>query len=161
MLKVLLGHTTFETAYEIADYPYGSLRCKKRVWVETKPKHGMRLVECTENPKTGRWNKPHAGTYSDVTILVLEPQPDGREFVSNVGLGFHATDEQINKLRLQVGDQALHDAGVWKTIVDNRAVSHVMNMRYTEPERRFKLVALPPFEEIVSKDENKEKPCSS
>jgi len=66
MRKPLFGHTSEETAYLIEDYPYGRLRCQRKVWLESDPKKGVRFVAQTNNPKNGRWNKPHKSTYSDV-----------------------------------------------------------------------------------------------
>ena len=63
IVKALYGHNSFETAYCVDDYPYGSLRTKMYFWLETKAKKGVRLVTQSLNPKTGRMNKPHAGTY--------------------------------------------------------------------------------------------------
>jgi hypothetical protein len=41
------------------DYPYGfTLRCQKKVWIETHPA-GQRTVEMTQQPKRpGSWNTP-------------------------------------------------------------------------------------------------------
>jgi hypothetical protein len=66
MTKLLCGHTTPETAYHVADYPYGfKLRCQIRYWIEFTPKRGFRFVSQTSNPKRGGvWNKPKASTYS-------------------------------------------------------------------------------------------------
>jgi hypothetical protein len=60
----LYGHYSEETAYLVNDYPYGSLRCRIRYWIESDPKRGYRFVSQTENPKTGRWNAPKKRTYS-------------------------------------------------------------------------------------------------
>ena len=63
--QILSGHVSPETAYVVADYPYGfRLRCQIRYWLEYKPKQGVRLVSQTTNPKRGDvWNKPKASTY--------------------------------------------------------------------------------------------------
>jgi hypothetical protein len=65
-MKILVGHTSPETAYVVDDYPYGfRLRCKIRYWLEYKAKKGFRLVSQTTNPKRPGevWNKPKASTY--------------------------------------------------------------------------------------------------
>jgi len=72
MIQTILPatHNSEATAYLILDYPYGrTLRCQKRVWLETHPKKGVRLVSRTSNPKRGNdWNNaPKASTYSDVS----------------------------------------------------------------------------------------------
>jgi hypothetical protein len=78
-------HTTFESAYIIADYPYSfKLRCEKRVWIETNNK-GQRLVECTKNPKTGSWNKPKCAIYSDLLILYI----DGKGYIQHTNTGIY------------------------------------------------------------------------
>src|SRR6188768_4491170 len=74
MVKVLTGHTSFETAYVVEDYPYGfRLRCKMAYWLETNPKHGMRLMSRTTNPKKAGevWNKPKASTYAALKVMGL------------------------------------------------------------------------------------------
>ncbi len=68
-VKPLFGHTTEETAYLIEDYPYGfTLRCQKKVWIETDPKRGQRTVEMTSNPKRAglHWNTPKKSTYDSL-----------------------------------------------------------------------------------------------
>ncbi len=61
----LYNHTSEETAYLIADYPYGfKLRCQMKVWLEHKPSQGWRMVTRTSNPKKpGHWNAPKMSTY--------------------------------------------------------------------------------------------------
>lgn len=87
MLKVLTGHTSFETAYVVDDYPYGfRLRCKMAYWLETN-KNGTRLVTRTTNPKKAGevWNKPKASTYAPVKVLFLDPE---NGHVKTASLGF-------------------------------------------------------------------------
>lgn len=64
----LYGHTSEETAYLIADYPYGfKLRCQMKVWLEYKEGKGFRMVTRTSNPKKpGTWNKPKESTYANL-----------------------------------------------------------------------------------------------
>lgn len=64
IITPLYGHTSEDTAYLIADYPYGRLRCQMKVWLETDAKKGVRFVSRTENPKNGVWNAPKKSTYS-------------------------------------------------------------------------------------------------
>lgn len=106
--QLLRGHTDAESAYVVHEYPYGSLRTDKRYWVESKPKHGDRLVTQTLNPKTGRWNKPKAGTYTLALVLWLEPQEDGREFVQQHGVGLYKTNEEIDAFLALVGEDTLN-----------------------------------------------------
>lgn len=107
--QLLRGHTSAETAYVVDGYPYGQLRTQKRYWIESKPKHGDRLVTQTLNPKTGRWNKPKAGTYTLVLVLWLEPQEDGRNFVQQHGIGLYKTNEEIDAFLALVGEDTLND----------------------------------------------------
>lgn len=62
----LYGHTSPETAYLVADYPYGfKLRCKMRCWLEYKPNKGFRFCTQTTNPKVPyeKWNAIKQSTY--------------------------------------------------------------------------------------------------
>lgn len=73
----LYGHTSEETAFFIADYPYGfKLRCTMKVWLEYKEGKGFRMVTRTSNPKKpGVWNKPKESTYSSLgACLYLDEQ---------------------------------------------------------------------------------------
>lgn len=70
-MKILSGHVSKETAYQVEDYPYGfRLRCKIRYWLEHNPKFGTRMWSQTSNPKIRTvatdviWNKPKASTYA-------------------------------------------------------------------------------------------------
>ena len=65
-ITLLSGHLSPETAYVVDDYPYGfKLRCKIRYWLDVHPKHGVRLMSQTSNPKRAGlvWNTPKASTY--------------------------------------------------------------------------------------------------
>jgi len=72
----LYGHDSEQTAYVVDDYPYSfNLRCKIRYWLEMKPKKGVRFISQTENPKTGRWNKPKGSTYASLAgCMYLDSQ---------------------------------------------------------------------------------------
>lgn len=50
--------------YEAKDYPYGRLRTSMFYSLDFHPKKGFRAVTQSINPKTGKMNKPHPGTYS-------------------------------------------------------------------------------------------------
>jgi hypothetical protein len=66
-MQILTGHISPETAYTVADYPYGfRLRCQMRYWIEVHPKHGCRMMSQTSNPKRPGlvWNTAKASTYS-------------------------------------------------------------------------------------------------
>lgn len=68
----LPGHTSEETAYLVESYPYGSLRCKIKFWLEFTPKKGFRFVSRTQNPKNGVWNAPKKSTYAPVGAMYLD-----------------------------------------------------------------------------------------
>lgn len=104
MKTPIFGHVSQETAYLIADYPYGrTLRCQRRVWLESDPKRGVRFVAQTDNPKNGRWNKPHKSTYTDVAAgLYL----DAENHVQWEGIGYYSTPEQALAFVQTYGTQA-------------------------------------------------------
>jgi len=66
MKKFLYGHDSQKNAYVIEDYPYGFLRTQKRIWVETVPKKGDRVISQTLDPKKKIWNRPKASTFSPI-----------------------------------------------------------------------------------------------
>lgn len=77
IVKVLSGHVSPETAYVVADYPYGfRLRCSIRYWLERDPKRGYRLCSQTTNPKVSAtvWNKPKKSTYTMLAVMGLDEQ---------------------------------------------------------------------------------------
>lgn len=76
-LKVLAGHTSPETAFVVADYPYGfKLRCQIRYWLERAPKKGYRLCSQTTNPKKAGevWNAPKKSTYTMLAVMGLNEE---------------------------------------------------------------------------------------
>ena len=66
-MQILKGHVSPETAYVIADYPYGfRLRCAKRYWLDCDERRGVRLMSQTSNPKRPGllvWNAVKASVY--------------------------------------------------------------------------------------------------
>ncbi|RTL06418.1 hypothetical protein EKK58_05555 [Candidatus Dependentiae bacterium] len=97
-LRLLIGHESQETAYLQDDYPYGRDRCKRKLWIETKAKHGQRFMAQTQNPKNGRWNTPKASTYGEIYVMVLDERPDSDTYnhVLLHGIGMHATEEKLD-----------------------------------------------------------------
>lgn len=92
-MTVLSGHISADTAYVVADYPYGfRLRCQMRIWIETN-KNGSRVVSQTTNPKVPGtvWNKPKASTYTPLRVLFLDEQGH----VQNEGLSIYAETAKI------------------------------------------------------------------
>ncbi len=71
-MKLLFGHNSQETAYEVKDYPYGfRLRTSIFYWIETTSK-GDRFCSYTINPKNGRANAPKKSTYSTFMYMYLD-----------------------------------------------------------------------------------------
>jgi len=105
MKTPIFGHTSEQTAYLIADYPYGrTLRCQRKVWLESDPKRGVRFVAQTDNPKNGRWNKPHKSTYTDVAAgLYL----DADNHVQWEGIGYYRNPEPALSFARTYGLQAV------------------------------------------------------
>ena len=102
-MTVLNGHVSPETAFLVADYPYGfRLRCQIRYWIETT-KHGSRVVSQTTNPKRPGivWNKPKASTYTNLRVLFLD---DENGHVKNDGLSFYADASKIAAFEATYGE---------------------------------------------------------
>lgn len=120
-------HTSEETAFLIESYPYGRLRCQKRVWLETNKK-GTRLVSRTSNPKRGNdWrNAEKASTYHPFAALYLDADgyvqpsyfshygdaPTARLWLENFGAGVNPSELPalkalvLGKERLEIELQA-------------------------------------------------------
>jgi hypothetical protein len=105
--QVLTGHNSPETAFIQDDYPYGrSLRCKRRVWVETATKGAkkgqQRFVAQTTNPRRAveSWNKPKGSTYSDIIILYL----DSKDHVQQAALSTYSSPEEIARFVERFGE---------------------------------------------------------
>lgn len=72
-MKILTGHTSRETAYEVKDYPYGfRLRTSIFYWIETVAKKGDRFCSMTINPKNGWENAPKKSTFSNIGHMYLD-----------------------------------------------------------------------------------------
>ena len=89
----LPNHTSFETAYVVDNYPYGGHRTKMAFWLEYNPRKngGYRLVSCSLNPKTGRWNAPKPSTYCPIAAMYL----DEKGHVQWVGLEVTSSPEKM------------------------------------------------------------------
>jgi hypothetical protein len=103
-ITILKGHVSPETAYVVADYPYGfRLRCKIRYWIEYKPKLGCRVVCQTTNPKKPgeHWNAAKAGTYSKFGACLYV---DGNGHVQSAGLSEYSDGAEAKAFALTYGD---------------------------------------------------------
>lgn len=100
MDKILLGHTCQDNAFIVENYPYGYvLKCRIRYWIETAEKGSkkgeMRVVSQTTNPKRGPpdyWNKPNAGIYCPLLILV---QREDNSHVESRGVSLWSKPEDF------------------------------------------------------------------
>lgn len=89
----LVGHTSPETAFLVADYPYGrKVRCRIRYWLEKDPKKGFRFVSQTENPRTLAWNAPKRSTYVRFAAAMYR---DGEGRVTWSGVSEYASAEEV------------------------------------------------------------------
>ena len=91
----LIGHTSPETAYTVADYPYRfRLRTEIRYWIETKAGHGQRVMSQTRNPKRADrpWNAPKGSTYTAIKALYVDPATG---HVESSGIGGYADEAEI------------------------------------------------------------------
>jgi hypothetical protein len=70
----------FESAHSVNNYPYGRQQTTMKFWTEFKKGKGFRAVTCSLNPKTGKWNKPHAGTYTESMALYIEEGTNHTKF---------------------------------------------------------------------------------
>ncbi len=117
IVQPLTGHTSVETAYVQADYPYGfKLRCQRRCWLERDAKRGYRFCTQTSNPKkdTLVWNAPKKSTYTHFAIMGLDEdnhvtwtgvsmyQPEVLEaFIAKYGHAFDADQAADASVMLQ------------------------------------------------------------
>lgn len=93
--ETLAGHNSQDSAFVVEDYPYGwKLRTQIRYWIETKKGHGQRFVSQTLNPKTGNWNKPKAGVYHVLAVLVRNPE-NGYVTIETLSSGGWSKEEDI------------------------------------------------------------------
>lgn len=122
MNTTLSGHTSPETAYIVDDYPYGfRLRTQIRYWIETT-KHGQRFVSQTLNPKTGAWNKPKAGTYDEIKVMVRNEE---NGHIGCESLRFNDDEEKIT--RFETEHAAALDERARKVIKHIRAHNAAMS----------------------------------
>ena len=136
MIKKIITdkHTNEENAFIIPSYPYGRLRCIKKVWIETT-KRGDRLNEQTQNPKTLKWNKPKKSTYSDVMILYLNEIGH----IKSLSWGCAYTNiEDLNKFLERVGDYNFNDLQKKKIEEGKRIYKIRDGIKWEIKARRFK-----------------------
>ena len=123
IVEALKGHTSQETAYVVADYPYGfRLRCQIRYWLEFKKGKGFRFVSQTSNPKAEAgnglpagsvWNKPKASTYVENAAFMYL---DSKGHVEWHGLGIYADAAESNAFKAAYG---AHINDEWLPVLDH------------------------------------------
>lgn len=125
IVTVLKNHTSFETAYEVPNYPYGRLRTSMFYWIESNKK-GDRVCSRTINPKTGKLNKVHTGVYSPFKYLYL----DEIGHVQNGGVNGYKSEfpEQFKFILESIGEENLQE--VQK---ENLRVNYYMLLRGGAP----------------------------
>lgn len=112
-IQTVLPVHTQENPFVIDSYPYGRLRCVKRVWLETKKNKGTRCVGQTQNPKNQVWNKPHASTYAEFSGAMYL---DSEGHVQWTGLTQYDELETISAFLETFGENCTNHAEVvkWK-----------------------------------------------
>lgn len=125
-------HTSPETAYIIEDYPFGfRLRCKMRVWIETKKGQGMRVVRQTTDPRNAGevWNAPKKSTYDTLKVLYIDSDTGhlesagwnsnyssgNMEFLADFGEVL--TEKQIQMITIRYAADIVREMGI--TLYDN------------------------------------------
>jgi len=111
-LEQLKGHVDFDTAYVIEDYPYGRCRTQMKVWIETKQtgvltKGNQRVVWCSLNPKTGRWNKPKPNTYHRVVSMYLDDIGHVQSAGMSGNAGFNSIEAYLKIFEIPESQKAL------------------------------------------------------
>jgi uncharacterized protein YeeX (DUF496 family) len=127
--KVLLGHTSEQTAYTVNDYPYGfQKRCKIRFWVETGPK-GQRVCSQTTNPdKPGEvWNKVKRTNYTQIRVLYLDANTG---HVKDADLSMHATKKEVDAFLDKYGADNFTDDYTSKTLELMKKYRQLMMQRF-------------------------------
>lgn len=100
--KYLFGHKDFKNAYEVDDYPYGfNQRTKLRAWIETVSKKGDRFVTVTLNPKTNKWNKPKASTFTEIGVMYL----DEKGHIKWNGVSRYNEPDEVEKFVDEIGGE--------------------------------------------------------
>jgi hypothetical protein len=124
-LRLLVGHTSQETAYIQPDYPSGWLRCKRACWIETHPKHGQRFCAATTNPKRveDRWYTPKKSTYTALLVMVLDERPGKTQgHITTDGLHWGEDEAAIDAFEAMYG-AVLTDSYARETLLKMRAAT--------------------------------------
>lgn len=115
IVEALKGHVSMETAYVVADYPYGfRLRCQIRYWLEFKQGKGFRFWSQTSNPKVAGlvWNKPKSSTYIENAAFMYL---DSQGYVRWYGLGIYHDAAESQAFRDAYGE---HINAEWLPVLE-------------------------------------------
>lgn len=124
----LYNHTSEETAFTVASYHYGSLRCQIKFWLEKDDKKGFRFCSRTQNPKTNRWNAVKKSTYSYLAGCIYLD-----EYGHCVwdGLGIYDDADKVLSFIRRFPDASFGKMSVWclgKMAVCNRTIRGEANI---------------------------------
>ena len=140
-MNIIKERYTEENPYIIESYPYGRLRCKMRVWVESVKNKGDRYTTQTQNPKTLVWNKPKKSTYSAVMVLYFKENG----FIDYLNLNFTTEAESYKKFIASVGDYPFNDEQLSQLRVMRAYIKTYENVTFeirprngTEEEQKIK-----------------------
>ncbi|MBM0230500.1 hypothetical protein JNW91_00595 [Micromonospora sp. STR1_7] len=118
-VRILHGHTSPDTAYQVDDYPYSyTLRCTIRYWIETATKGAkkgeQRFMSQTTNPKRPGepWNKPKGDTYNLMQVMYL----DGNEHVQTWGVSAYGISPE--------GDAVFRLKGLYDQLTDAQRAAY-------------------------------------
>lgn len=145
VVEVLGGYDSEANSYQQDDYPYGRHRTLRRVWVETATKGSkkgqQRFMAQTKNPKTFRWNKPKASTYSHIIVIYLDPKghvklahlstwDDAAKVAAYVDqFGKYLTDDQQESVRYLDAVQRVNSRLTWTISDGNNETSEEREAR--------------------------------
>jgi len=155
--KYLHGHTSFDTAYIVENWPWGyKLRTTKYFWIE-KNDRGMRLVTQTINPKNGKICAPKKSTYSVFLVLYIEDEKvfcdcldrweneKLEEFLEKEGSFLSKVDKITIEMMIKAGEisktnfenyRKNRDEGLYDTASERQAFDAEIGIRYLPKRAR-------------------------
>lgn len=142
--KVLPFVGDFDTAYAVEDYPYGRLKCTMKFWLDYRPgqQYGFRLVTCSLNPKTGKWNKPHSSTYSQAMALYIERETG---HIKHAALSYYdadIADEYYEMFKDGLSSEGKNNAKYWHFLHLHTAGRNLTKKEYLEVMEKTKISML-------------------
>jgi hypothetical protein len=167
IVKMLTGHNSLDTAYVVHNYPYSGKRTDKYYWIESSQTYGDRLATVTVNPKNGRFNQVHPGTYCTFVFLFLDenehvkhdeipfnrsPKENQARFTEFLTQFDHTQLSKIqqNNIRQKIADNLLIDAAFEVRKLAEPALSHFKKWAMATS----KLIKEWPFDQIAAYPNN-------